>query len=100
MSLTLSEVEHIAELARLKLTDEEKDRFRQQLSEILEYAARLQAVDTSQIPPTAAKPAAVVRSVLRPDVPEPCLELKDVLANAPQSEDDQFRVPPVLEQEP
>ncbi len=98
MSLTLSEVEHIAELARLKLTDEEKDRFRQQLSEILEYAARLQAVDTSPVPPTPVQPAAP--SVLRPDVPGPCLEPKELLANAPQAEDDQFRVPPVLEQEP
>jgi aspartyl-tRNA(Asn)/glutamyl-tRNA(Gln) amidotransferase subunit C len=99
MSLTLSEVEHIAELARLELTDEEKQRFRQQLSEILEYAARLQAVDTSQtMAPAIAQPAG--RTVLRPDVPGPCLELKDVLANAPQTESDQFRVPPVLEQEP
>ena len=100
MSLTLSEVEHIAELARLKLTDEEKQRFRQQLSEILEYAARLQAVDTSHAmaPIATAQPAAP--SVLRPDVPGSSLELKDVLSNAPQSESGQFRVPPVLEQEP
>jgi aspartyl-tRNA(Asn)/glutamyl-tRNA(Gln) amidotransferase subunit C len=98
MSLTLSEVEHIAELARLQLTGEEKDRFRQQLSEILEYAARLQSIDTSQILPGAAYQQA--GSALRPDVPAPCLELKEVLANAPQVEDDQFRVPPVLEQEP
>jgi aspartyl-tRNA(Asn)/glutamyl-tRNA(Gln) amidotransferase subunit C len=98
MSLTLSEVEHIAELARLRLTDEEKERFRQQLSDILEYAARLQSVDTSQISTATAQPAAP--SVLRPDVPGPSLELKDVLANAPQSESGQFRVPPVLEQEP
>jgi aspartyl-tRNA(Asn)/glutamyl-tRNA(Gln) amidotransferase subunit C len=100
MSLTLSEVEHIAELARLKLTDEEKDRFRQQLSEILEYAARLQAVDTSQVEPAAAQSPAAAPGVLRPDVPGPCLELNEVLANAPQVDSDQFRVPPVLEQEP
>jgi len=98
MSLTLLEVEHIAELARLELTDDEKQRFRQQLSEILDYATRLQAIDTSQILPTAAMQGQ--RSVLRPDVPAPSLELKEVLANAPQAEDDQFRVPPVLEQEP
>jgi aspartyl-tRNA(Asn)/glutamyl-tRNA(Gln) amidotransferase subunit C len=97
MSLTLSEVEHIAELARLELTDEEKQRFRQQLSEILEYAARLQSIDTSRsVAPGASLPAAP----LRPDVPAPSLELKEVLANAPLSEADQFRVPPVLEQEP
>jgi aspartyl-tRNA(Asn)/glutamyl-tRNA(Gln) amidotransferase subunit C len=101
MSLTLSEVEHIAELARLKLTDEEKERFRQQLSDILEYAARLQAVDTSHaMASTAAAQPAPASSHLRPDVPGPSLELKEVLANAPQSEAGQFRVPPVLEQEP
>ena len=103
MSLTLSEVEHIAELARLELTDKEKDLFRQQLSEILDYAARLQAVDTSQILPTPARPAAAPQqtgSVLRPDVPAPSLNVKEVLDNAPQAEDDQFRVPPVLEQAP
>ncbi len=103
MSLTLSEVEHIAELARLELTDKEKELFRQQLSEILDYAARLQAVDTSQILPAAVGPAASLlapSSVLRPDVPAPSLELIEVLANAPQAEDDQFRVPPVLEQAP
>ena len=98
MSLTLSEVEHIAELARLELTDEEKERFRQQLSEILEYAARLQSVDTSQTLPTAVRLAVAPHSVLRPDVPAASLEVKEVLANAPQVEDDQFRVPPVLEQ--
>ena len=100
MSLTLSEVEHIAELARLELTDEEKERFRQQLSDILDYAARLQAINTSQTLHAVARVGAPWHSVLRPDVPAPSLEVKEVLANAPQVEDDQFRVPPVLEQEP
>ena len=100
MSLTLSEVEHIAELARLELTDKEKELFRQQLSEILDYAARLQSIDTSQIMlPSTARPAASTLA-LRPDVPAPSLDVKEVLDNAPQTEDDQFRVPPVLEQAP
>jgi aspartyl-tRNA(Asn)/glutamyl-tRNA(Gln) amidotransferase subunit C len=98
MSLTLAEVEHIAELARLELTGEEKERFRQQLSAILEYAARLQTINTSQTLPTASVEPA--RSVLRPDIPGPSLDVKDLLSNAPQVDDDQFRVPPVLEQEP
>ena len=101
MSLTLSEIEHIAELARLELTDEEKERFRQQLSEILEYAARLQTVNTRQnIATSVLRSAVPARSMLRPDVPAPSLEVQEVLANAPQVENDQFRVPPVLEQEP
>jgi aspartyl-tRNA(Asn)/glutamyl-tRNA(Gln) amidotransferase subunit C len=95
MTLTLAEVEHIAELARLKLTDEEKELYRQQLSAILEYAARLQKLDTSQIPPTSS--VLPPRSVLRPDVAAPSLDLEDILRNAPQTENDQFRVPPVLE---
>ena len=95
MSLTLSEVEHIAQLARLELSEEEKLRYLSQLSAILEYAARLQSVDTSQIPPTSSVLPA--RSVLREDVISSCLDVKDILSNAPMVKDDQFKVPPVLE---
>jgi aspartyl-tRNA(Asn)/glutamyl-tRNA(Gln) amidotransferase subunit C len=95
MKLTLEEVEHIAELARLRLSDEEKARYGEQLSDILEYAARLQAVDTSGISPTSSVLPA--RSVLRSDEPRPGLSLQDALRNAPDTEKDQFRVPPVLE---
>jgi len=95
MTLTLAEVEHIAELARLKLTPAEKELYRQQLSAILEYAARLQKLDTSGIPPTAS--VLPPRSVLREDEPRPGLPVEDVLQNASQTENQQFRVPPVLE---
>jgi aspartyl-tRNA(Asn)/glutamyl-tRNA(Gln) amidotransferase subunit C len=95
MALTLEEVDHIAELARLALTDEEKARYREQLSEILDYAARLQTLDTASIPPTSS--VLPDRSVLRPDRPRPGLTPQDLLRNAPQSEQDQFRVPLVLE---
>ncbi len=95
MKLTLEEVEHIAELARLRLSEEEKARYGEQLSDILEYAARLQAVDTSGISPTSSVLPA--RSVLRSDEPRPGLSLQDALRNAPDTEKDQFRVPPVLE---
>lgn len=95
MKLTLKEVEHIADLARLSLTEGEKARFREQLSEILDYAARLQAVDTSNIPPTSSVLPA--RTVLRKDEIRPGLSLEDVLRNAPETERNQFRVPPVLE---
>ena len=95
MSLTLEEVEHIANLARLRLSGEEKERYRQQLSAILEYAARLQELDTSQIPPTSS--VLPPRSVLREDEPRTDLTLEQILANAPHSEERQFRVPPVLE---
>jgi aspartyl-tRNA(Asn)/glutamyl-tRNA(Gln) amidotransferase subunit C len=95
MSLTISEVEHIAELARLKLTEEEKARYREQLSAILDYAARLQSVDTSEIPPTSSVLPA--RSGLRDDKSQPGLALEALLSNAPQTKENQFRVPPVLE---
>jgi aspartyl-tRNA(Asn)/glutamyl-tRNA(Gln) amidotransferase subunit C len=95
MTLTIEEVEHIAGLARLKLTDEEKARYREQLSAILDYAARLQSLDTTGIPPTSS--VLPPRTVLRPDEPRPGLRREDLLANAPETTDDQFRVPPVLE---
>jgi aspartyl-tRNA(Asn)/glutamyl-tRNA(Gln) amidotransferase subunit C len=95
MALTLEEVEHIADLARLALSEEEKERYREQLSAILDYAARLQTLDTSTIPPTSG--VQPERALLRSDEPRPGLTLDDLLRNAPDSEDSQFRVPPVLE---
>lgn len=95
MSLTLAEVEHIARLARLELSEEEKIRFREQLSAILDYAARLQEVDTHGISPTAWTVNA--QAPLREDVPAQSLTTGEVLSNAPQVQDNQFRVPPVLE---
>jgi aspartyl-tRNA(Asn)/glutamyl-tRNA(Gln) amidotransferase subunit C len=95
MKLTLEEVEHIAGLARLELSAEEKNRFREQLSDILEYAARLQNLDTTGIQPTSS--VLPERSVLRTDEARPGLSLEDLLRNAPQTEKQQFRVPPVLD---
>ena len=95
MTLSLKEVEHIAELARLALTDAEKERFREQLSAILDYAARLQAIDTSAIPPTAG--VLPVDTVLRDDVARPGLPPEQILANTAEQEDNMFRVPVILE---
>ena len=95
MSLTRAEVEHIANLSRLELSEEEKERYREQLSAILDYAARLQTLDTSQIPPTSSVLAR--RSLLRADEPSLGLTLDEALQNAPRAENRQFRVPPVLE---
>jgi aspartyl-tRNA(Asn)/glutamyl-tRNA(Gln) amidotransferase subunit C len=93
MKLTLAEVEHIAELARLDLTPEEKERYRQQLSAVLEHASRLQEVDTSQIPPTSS--VLPPRSVLRNDVAIEFPARKELLDAAPCKEGNQYRVPPV-----
>ena len=100
MSLTLEEVQHIAQLARLNLSPQEMERYRQQLSAILEYATRLQELDTSHIPPTASVLPSTLHSALRADETAVSLELKQLLSNAPQSEENQFRVPPVFEDEP
>jgi len=95
MALSIEEVEHIAGLARLKLDPEEKERYREQLSKILEYAARLQALDTGGIPPTSSVLPPQV--ALRADKARPGLTLEALLRNAPDSEARQFRVPPVLD---
>jgi aspartyl-tRNA(Asn)/glutamyl-tRNA(Gln) amidotransferase subunit C len=95
MTLTTAQVEHIAQLARLKLTVQEIERYRQQLSAILDYADRLQALDSSSIPPTSS--VLPDRSVLREDKARPGLSLEELLRNAPEKENGQFRVPPVLD---
>jgi len=95
MKLSLAEVEHIANLARLDLTAEEKEQYRQQLSAILEHVERLQELDTAGIPPTTSVLPTAGR--LREDEPRNGLPVDTVLANAPEKTNDQFRVPPVLE---
>jgi aspartyl-tRNA(Asn)/glutamyl-tRNA(Gln) amidotransferase subunit C len=95
MVLTRAEVEHIAELAKLGLTEEEIELYRQQLSAILEYAQRLQELDTEAIPPTAS--VLELQNVMRADEVRPSLPREDVLANAPDVQDGQFRVRAVLE---
>lgn len=95
MTLTLEEVEHIASLARLSLTEEEKNRYRVQLSAILDYAARLQEIDTEGITPTSNILA--LNSRLRDDALKPGLKIGELLENAPDVKNSQFRVPPVLD---
>lgn len=95
MILNIKEVEHIAQLSCLNLTTDEKLRFAAQLSSILEYASRLQALDTDDISPTFGVISQPGR--LREDEPRPGLDIADLLANAPNAQDRQFRVPPVFE---
>ena len=95
MPLTLKEVEHIANLARLDLTDDEKALYREQLSAILDYFTQLRELDTGGIPPTSS--VLPLRNILRDDEPRPGLSLEDLLRNAPDAEAGQFRVPIVLE---
>jgi aspartyl-tRNA(Asn)/glutamyl-tRNA(Gln) amidotransferase subunit C len=91
------DIEHVARLARLELTDQEKARLREQLGVILEAAAKVSEVATDDVPPTAY---AIARSyVLRPDEFTPWLTTEEVLSNAPEVEDDRFKVPRVVEVE-
>ncbi len=95
MKLSREKVEHIAELARLSLSEEEKALYQEQLSAILEYFERLQELDTEAIPPTAT--VLPLRSVMRADEPQPPFPREDILANAPAVEEGCFKVPAVLE---
>ncbi len=96
LTLTLQDTEHIAELAKLGLTAAEKERYRTQLSAILDYAQRLQRLPTDDIEATAT--VLPLSNVWRADETHPCLPIEDVLANAPDVEDDHFRVRAVLEE--
>lgn len=96
MALTRDEVLHIARLARLGVTEAEVERFREQLSSLLDHFAVLQELDTSQVPPTAY--VIPLQSVFRGDEPAASLSQEEVLANAPQREEGFFRIHAVLEE--
>ena len=95
MALTGRDVERVANLARLHVTEEEKEALAGELSRILEYAGQLQRLELAGVEATSH--IGVEETVVRPDEPRPSLPLDAVLANAPASEDGQFRVPAVLE---
>lgn len=87
----------MARLARLDLGDDEKDLFVDQLGKILSHAERVTSLDTEGVPPTS-QPIPLV-NVLREDQVQPSLTAEEALANAPEPEDGQFRVPRILEDE-
>jgi aspartyl-tRNA(Asn)/glutamyl-tRNA(Gln) amidotransferase subunit C len=95
MKLTREEVLHIAQLARVALTEAEITRMQEQLSNLLEHFEVLQKVDTEGIPPTAQ--SVDLQGIMRGDEVKPSLPAEDALANAPRREDDYFRVRAVLE---
>ena len=96
MKITLAEVEHVARLARLALGADEKDRMRSQLDAILGYVEQLRRVDTAGVEPTAHVLPLV--NVMRDDEVRPSYPADAMLANAPDVQDGQFRVPRILEE--
>jgi aspartyl-tRNA(Asn)/glutamyl-tRNA(Gln) amidotransferase subunit C len=89
------DIEHVARLARLDLSDEEKGRLAAQLGAILEHAAKVGEVATADVPPTAS---AIPRAnVLRADEPRPSLSAQEALANAPATAEERFLVPRIVE---
>lgn len=93
-SLTRSDVEHVAHLARLGLSDEELTRLEGQLNHILDQYQKLAELDTDDIPPTAQ--VIELENILREDVARPSLPVSAVLANAPERDGDLFVVPAIL----
>jgi aspartyl-tRNA(Asn)/glutamyl-tRNA(Gln) amidotransferase subunit C len=89
------DVEAVAKLARLGLSDEEKKLFGEQLSRILDHADTLKRLNTDKVEPTSH--AIPMKNVLREDKVIPCLDLDRILANAPQAEEGMFRVPRIVE---
>ena len=93
--ITRREVEHVARLARLELTEEEKERMTAQLDSILQYIDKLNELDTSGVEPTTTVIPMV--SVMREDEVRPCLKQDEALANAPDRQEVFFRVPRIIE---
>ena len=97
-SITTSDVQKVAKLARLRLTDDELERFTGQLAAVLEHAADLETLDLAGVEPMAHP--VPLTNVLRADEPGVPYDRDEVLASAPAAEDGLFRVPPVLGEEP
>jgi aspartyl-tRNA(Asn)/glutamyl-tRNA(Gln) amidotransferase subunit C len=95
MAISREDVQHVARLARLGLSDAEMDRLALELDHILDAMQALRDLDTSAISPTAQ--VIPLQNVMRDDVSRPSWPIEDILLNAPQTRDQQFVVPPVLD---
>ncbi len=93
--ITIEEVEHVANLARLEFNEEEKKKLAQQLAKILDYIDQLNKLDTTNVEPTSH--VIPVKNVIRPDIVKPSLSKEEALANAPSNVDGLFEVPKIIE---
>jgi len=91
VAISREQVDHVAKLARLALSEEEAERFQEQLSAIFEAIGKVSELDLADVPPTS-HPLALV-NVVDPDESRPSLPREQALANAPESEAGAFRVP-------
>lgn len=94
MSISKKEVEHVAKLARLELTEQEKILYTEELNAVLGFMDTLNQLDISHVPPTSH--VLDIKNVFREDVVEPSMEPEEVVANAPASKNNQFRVPKIM----
>lgn len=94
MAISIEDVEHVARLARLQLSQEEKEKFRRQLSDVLDHARRISEVDTDEVPPTSHVMPLV--NVMREDRVRESLPLDEAKRNAPWAEDGGFKVPRII----
>jgi aspartyl-tRNA(Asn)/glutamyl-tRNA(Gln) amidotransferase subunit C len=97
MPIDRAAVDHVARLARLDLTEAERDKMAHELAQILAHAEQIQALDLDGVPPTSH--ALPLKNVMRPDVVTPSLTQEEALSNAPEAEDGRFRVPRILEED-
>ncbi|KPL15908.1 MAG: glutamyl-tRNA amidotransferase [Bacteroides sp. SM23_62] len=94
MSISIEDVEYLADLAKLKLSEREKRKFQKELEKIIRYIDQLKEVDTEKIPPTSH--VIPMENVLREDKILTSLSQDEALANAPEKEDGYFKVPKVI----
>lgn len=96
MPISLEEVDHVAHLARMALSDEERERMQQDLGAILDYFATLEELDTADVEPTSHPLA--VHNVFREDRVTSSMSREEILANAPRRDEECFRVPLIMEE--
>ncbi len=94
MAVTIHDVEHVASLARLRFSDEEKETLRVQLNRILEYMEQLNRLDTASVEPLSR--VVEISNVLREDRPAPGVSRNEALQNAPARTGEFFKVPKVI----
>lgn len=93
--ITDKDVEYVAKLSRLKLKEDEKHKFTEQLNNIFKYIEKLNELDISKVEPTSH--AIALQNVTRKDILKPSVSIEDALKNAPDKEQGYFRVPAIIE---